>query len=57
MTVCTEKYNHAQGVKKGVKWGQNANYRQYLFGNAKYSLQVELKWYIPSLRIYLDSVH
>ena len=46
-----------QGVKKGEKSGQNANYRQFLYGNAKYSLQVELKCYISSLQIYLDSVH
>ena len=47
---------HFQGVKKGAKWGQNANYRQFHYGNAIYSLQVEQNRYISSLQIYLDSV-
>ena len=45
------------GGQNEAKWGQNVNYRQFLYGNAKYSLQVELKCNISSLRIYLDSVH
>ena len=28
---------HFQGVQKGAKWGQNANYRQFHYGNAIYS--------------------
>ena len=44
------------GVKKGVKWVQNANYRQFHYGNAIYSLQVEQNRYISSLQIYLDNV-
>ena len=51
---------HFQGVwnKKGggSKWGQSANYRQFHYGNAIYSLQVEQNPYISSLQIYLDSV-
>ena len=47
---------HFQGVKKGAKWGQHANYRQFHYGNAIYSLQVEQNRYISSLQIYLDSV-
>ena len=47
---------HFQGVKKGAKWGQNANYRQFHNGNAIYSLQVEQNRYISSLQIYLDSL-
>ena len=47
---------HFQGVKKEAKWGQNANYRQFHYGNAIYSLQVEQNRYISSLQIYLDSV-
>ena len=47
---------HFQGVKKGAKWGQNANYRQFHYGNAIYSLQVEQNRNISSLQIYLDSV-
>ena len=45
-----------QGVKKGAKWGQNANYRQFHYGNAIYSLQVEQNRYISSLQIYQQSV-
>ena len=48
---------HFQGVKKGAKWGQNANYRKFHYGNAIYSLQVWQNRYISSLQIYLDSVH
>ena len=44
------------GVKKWAKWGQNANYRQFRYGNGKYSLQVEQNHYISSLQIYVDSV-
>ena len=44
---------HFQGVKKGAKWGKHANYRQFHYGNAIYSLQNR---YISSLQIYLDSV-
>ena len=44
------------GGKKGAKWGQNANYQQFHYGNAIYSLQVEQNRYISSLQIYLDSV-
>ena len=33
------------GVKKGAKWGQNANYRQFHYGNAIYSLQIEQNRY------------
>ena len=47
---------HFQAVKKGAKWGQNANYRQIHYGNAIYSLQVEQNRYMSSLQIYLDSV-
>ena len=47
---------HFQGVQKGAKWGQNANYRQFHYGNAIYSLQVEQNRYISSLQIYLDNV-
>ena len=47
---------HFQWVQKGAKWGQNANYRQFHYGNAIYSLQVEQNRYISSLQIYLDSV-
>ena len=47
---------HFHGDKKGAKWGQNANYRQFHYGNAIYSLQVEQNRYISSLQIYLDSV-
>ena len=36
---------HFQGVKKGAKWGQNANYRQFHYGNVKYSLQIEQNRY------------
>ena len=47
---------HFQWVQKGAKWGQNANYRQFHYGNAIYLLQVEQNRYISSLQIYLDSV-
>ena len=30
---------------KGVKWSQNANYRQFHYGNAIYSLQIEQNRY------------
>ena len=46
-----------QGVKNGAKWGKNVNYRQFLYGNAIYSLQIERKRYVSSLQICLDSVH
>ena len=36
--------------------GPNANYRQFHYGNAIYSLQGEQNRYISSLQIYLDSV-
>ena len=32
---------HFQVVKKGAKWGQNANYQQFHYGIAIYSLQNE----------------
>ena len=51
-----EVTKHFQGVRKGEKYGQNANYRQFQHGNAIYSLQVEQKCYISSFHIYLDSV-
>ena len=47
---------HFQGIQKGAKWGQNANYRQFHYGNAIYSLQIGQNRYISSLQIYLDSV-
>ena len=53
VTGVTKNY---QVVKKEAKWGQNANYRQFHYGNAIYSLQVEQNRYISSLQIYLDSV-
>ena len=61
-TVWNEKYivtwviKHFQGVKNGANWGQNANYRQFHYGNAIYWLQVEQNRYISSVQIYLDSV-
>ena len=30
----------SSGLKMGEKWGQNANYRQFHYGNAIYSLQI-----------------
>ena len=47
---------HFQGVNNGANWGQNANYRQFHYTNAIYSLQVEQNRYMSSLQIYLDSV-
>ena len=44
------------GVSKRAKCGQNANYRQFHYRNAIYSLQVEHNLYISPLQIYLDSV-
>ena len=52
----TGETKHFHGDKKRAKWGQNANYRQFHYGNAIYSLQVEQNRYISSLQIYLDSV-
>ena len=53
----TRVTKHFQGVKKGVKWVQNANYRQFLYGNAIYSLLIERKRYVSSLQICLHSLH
>ena len=39
-TVWTEKYL-LPGWGEGAKWGQNANYRQFLYGSAIYLVQVE----------------
>ena len=36
--------------------GPKFNYRQFHYGNAIYTLQVEQNRYISSLQIYLDSV-
>ena len=47
---------HFQGVKNGANWGQNANYRQFHYGNPIYSLQVEQNRYRSSVQIYMDSV-
>ena len=47
---------HFQGVKKGEKCGQNANYRKFHYGNAIFSLQVEQNRFISSLQIYLHGV-
>ena len=47
---------HFQWVKKGAKWGKNANYRQFHYGNPIYSLQIEQNRYRSSLQIYMDSV-
>ena len=47
---------HFQWVKKGAKWGKNANYRQFHYGNPIYSLRIEQNRYRSSLQIYMDSV-
>ena len=61
-TVWNEKYSllgvtkHFQGVKKGEKCGQNANYRKFHYGNAIFSRKVEQNRFISSLQIYLHGV-
>ena len=50
-TVWNEKYS-LHGVKKEAKWGQNANYRQFHYGDVIYSLQVEQK----SLHIVITDI-
>ena len=45
------RYLGNQALQKGAKWGQNTNYRQFHYGNAIYSLQVEHNRYISSLQI------
>ena len=45
-----------RGFKKVAKRGQKAIYRQFHYGNAIYSLQVEQNRYISSSQICLDSL-